>query len=55
VSAPGYRNASVDFNIKGNEAKPLSITLSKTTFAEDVWTGFRTILLPQRERAWPIP
>ena len=49
VSAAGYKSAAVNVTIEGPEPRQLSITLSNSTFAYDVWNGFRAIILPNRD------
>jgi len=60
VSAPGYKSTSTDVTVAGSESKTLPVTLFKTKFVDDVWSGFRAVILPYRETPdpqgkWPAP
>jgi hypothetical protein len=46
---PGYKNASVNVSVEASQTKTVSITLLKSTFADEVWDGFRAVILPYRE------
>jgi len=60
VSAPGYKSTSTDVTVAGSESKAIPVTLFKTKFVDDVWSGFRAVILPYRETPdpqgkWPAP